>query len=163
MAHIIDNATLKVVANILVDVRPRVARFTRDDKHVWVTAEIGGTVAVIDKATRKVIKKFGFEIPGIRPELIQPMGVQFSKDGKLAFVALSTANRIAVVDTATYEVKNYILVGQRPWHLAIDEAGEKIYTVNGLTNDMTVIDVATQKPEKSITVGRLPWGVVMKP
>ena len=109
------------------------------------------------------MKKFGFEIPGIKPELIQPMGIRFSKDGKVAFVALSTANRVAVVDTATYAVKDFIIVGQRPWHMALDPAGHKLYVANGLTNDMTVVDVATLKPEKSIPVGRLPWGVMVKP
>jgi PQQ-dependent catabolism-associated beta-propeller protein len=163
MAHIIDNATLKVVANVLVDVRPRVAEFTNDGSTVWVSAEIGGTVSVIDSKTYKTVKKFGFEIPGVRPEVIQPMGIRFSKDGKLAFIALSTANRVAVVDTATYEVKDYILVGQRPWHLSFNPEGSKIYVVNGLTNDMTVIDAATLKPEKSVPVGRLPWGVMVKP
>ncbi len=105
MAHFIDNATFKVTANVLVDTRPRVAEFTRDGKLVWVTAEIGGTVAVIDPVSRKVVKKFGFQIPGVRPELIQPMGVRFTKDGKTAFVALSSANRVAVVDTETYHAQ----------------------------------------------------------
>ena len=67
------------MANILVDSRPRVAEFTPDGKHVWVSAEIGGTVAVIDCADYKVAKKFGFEIPGIKPELIQPMGIDFPR------------------------------------------------------------------------------------
>ena len=132
-----------MLANILVDTRPRVAKFTHDGKHVWVSAEIGGTVAVIDAATYKIIKKLHFEIPGVRPELIQPMGIVFSKDGKQAFVAIGRANRIAVIDTATYETTNYILTGQRPWHMALSPDGTKLYSANGLTNDMTVIDVAT--------------------
>jgi PQQ-dependent catabolism-associated beta-propeller protein len=163
MAHIIDATTNEVAANILVDTRPRVAKFTPDGSLVWVSAEIGGTIAVIDPKTFKIVKKFGFEIPGVRPELIQPMGILFSKDGKLAFVAIGRANRIAVLDAATFEVKKYILIGQRPWHMALSPDGSKLYTANGLTNDMTVIDVNTLKAEKSVPVGRLPWGVVIKP
>ena len=34
MAHVIDNATQKVVANVLVDTRPREAKFTPDGKEV---------------------------------------------------------------------------------------------------------------------------------
>jgi YVTN family beta-propeller protein len=113
--------------------------------------------------TRKIVKKFGFEIPGVRRELIQPMGIRFTKDGKTAFVALSTANRVAVVDVETYTPKHYILVGQRPWHMALSPDGAKLYVANGLTNDMTVVDVASLKPEKSVPVGRLPWGVLVKP
>jgi PQQ-dependent catabolism-associated beta-propeller protein len=163
MAHFIDTKTLKVVANVLVDTRPRVALYTADGKEVWVTAEVGGTVAVIDAVTRKVKHRISFQIPGVRPELIQPMGVQFTLDGKRAVVALGRANRLAVIDTSTFEVLKYVLVGQRPWHLALNADGSKIYTANGLSNDMTIVDTKTWTPEKSIPVGRLPWGIVIKP
>jgi PQQ-dependent catabolism-associated beta-propeller protein len=163
MAHFIDTKTLKVVANVLVDTRPRVSKFTADGREVWVTAEVGGTVAIIDAATRKTKKKIAFQIPGVRPELIQPMGVVFTKDGKRAAVALGRANRLAIIDTATYEILDYVLVGQRPWHIALSADGSKIYTANGLSNDTTVVDTASWKPEKSVPVGRLPWGIVIKP
>ncbi len=95
--------------------------------------------------------------------MIQPVGIVFSKDGKLAFVALSHANRIAVVDTATLAVVSYILVGERPWHMALDPDGSKLYVANGNTNDLTVIDVANLKAVRSVNVGHLPWGVVAMP
>lgn len=163
MAHFIDTKTLKVVANVLVDTRPRVSRFTSDGREVWVTAEVGGTVSVIDASTHKTKKKISFQIAGVRPELVQPMGVVFTKDGKTAVVALGRANRLAVIDAATYEVKDYVLVGQRPWHMALSGDGSKIYSANGLSNDTTIVDTATWKPEKSVPVGRLPWGIVTKP
>ncbi len=117
MAHFIDNNTLELLANVLVDTRPREATFSPDGKTVWVSAEVGGTVAVIDAGSHEVLEKIGSAVPGVPPELIQPLGVDFSKDGKLVFVALGPSNRVAVIETATYEVKDYILVGQRPWHL----------------------------------------------
>ena len=95
---------------------------------------------MIDAESHEVLEKIGFAIPGVPPELIQPLGVDFSKDGKLVFVALGPSNRVAVIDAATYEVKDYILVGQRPWHLELSPDGSKLYVANGLTNDMTVID-----------------------
>ena len=61
MAHFIDTATRQIVANVLVDARPRFAQFKRDGSEVWVSSEIGGTVSVIDAATFKVKKKIGFE------------------------------------------------------------------------------------------------------
>lgn len=163
MAHFIDTKTLKVVANVLVDTRPRVSEFTADGKDVWVSAEVGGTVSVIDAKTRKVRHKIAFTIPGVRPELIQPMGIRFTKDGKRAIVALGRANRLAIVDAATFAIEQYVLVGQRPWHIALSADGTKVYTANGLSNDMTVVDVETWKPIKSSPVGRLPWGIVVKP
>jgi YVTN family beta-propeller protein len=87
--------------------------------------------------------------------------MEFTKDGKYLFAALGPGNRVAVIDPKTYEVKDYILVGQRPWHLELSPDQSKLYVANGLTNDMTIIDVASLKAEKSVPVGRLlgawPW------
>jgi PQQ-dependent catabolism-associated beta-propeller protein len=163
MAHFINTKTLTIEDNVLVDQRPREAQYTHDGKQVWVSAEVGGTVSVIDAQKRAIIKKIEFDIPGVQPELIQPVGIVFSKDGKLAFVALSHANRIAVVDTATLTPTSYILVGERPWHMALDPDGSKLYAANGNTNDLTVIDVARLKAIRSVNVGHLPWGVVAMP
>ena len=58
---------------------------------------------------------------------------------------------------------DYIIVGQRPWHMALSPDGAKLYTVNGFTNDVTVVDVKSLKPEVSVHVGRLPWGIAVVP
>jgi YVTN family beta-propeller protein len=86
-----------------------------------------------------------------------------TNDGKHLVFALGPANRVGVIDTATKEVKDYILVGQRPWHGELSPDGKKYFVANGLTNDITIIDVDSLKPEKSVPVGRLPWGVAVMP
>ena len=60
----------------------------RTAAQVWVSAEIGGTVTVIDAETRKILAKISFEIPGVNADAIQPVGVRDHRNGKLAFVAL---------------------------------------------------------------------------
>lgn len=161
MAHFIDAETFEIVANVLVDSRPRFAEFTADGSQVWVTSEIGGTVSVIDPAAREIIKKIGFEITGVRPEAIQPVGVRITKDGRRAFVALGPANRVAVVDAKTFDVEKYLLVGQRVWQLALAPDENLLFTTNGVSNDVSVIDVARLKVVKSIAVGRFPWGLTI--
>ncbi len=151
----------KVVANVLVDTRPRVALYTADGKEVWVTAEVGGTAAVIDAATRKAKHRITFQIPGVRPELIQPMGVQFATRRHARGRRARPRQPLAVIDTSTYEVLKYVLVGQRPWHIALSADGSQLYSANGLSNDLTIVDTKTWNPEKSIPVGRLPWGIVL--
>ncbi|MEO0974017.1 MAG: PQQ-dependent catabolism-associated beta-propeller protein, partial [Pseudomonadota bacterium] len=163
MAHFIDNAELTLVANVLVDTRPRHAEYTRDGTQVWVSAEIGGTVSVIDIEQREIVHKIRFEIAGMRSELIQPVGMRMSKDGTHAFVALGPANHVAVVNVATYEVERYVLVGQRPWHMEINPDGSRLYVANGLTNDITVIDTKSLRATRSVPVGRLPWGIAYAP
>ena len=74
MAHFIDTDTHEITDNVLVDQRPRFAEWTSDDAEVWVSAEIGGTVSVIDNATRQIKHKITFEIPGVPKEAIQPVG-----------------------------------------------------------------------------------------
>ena len=70
---------LNITENVLVDARPRVAMFTPDDKEVWVSAEIGGTVKVINPGSKEVTHTIGFEIPGVNEESIQPVGVRHTK------------------------------------------------------------------------------------
>ena len=145
MAHLIDSKTLAPVGNILVDQRPRHAEFTTDGKKLWVSSEIGGTISVIDVATQAVEAKIAFEIPGVPRDAIQPVGIEMVNDGALAFVALGPANRVAVVDIATRKVLNYILVGQRVWHLATTPEQDLMFTTNGVSNDVSVIDVKAQR------------------
>ncbi|CAA2139393.1 Virginiamycin B lyase [Hyphomicrobium sp. ghe19] len=163
MAHFIDTENHKTFDNVLVDSRPRVAMFNTAQTQLWVSSEVGGTVAVINPADRKLITKINFEIPGVEKEAIQPVGIRITKDGKFAFIALGPANRVAVVDTSTFKVLKYILVGQRVWQMYFTPDDKLLLTTNGASNDVTVIDVASQKAIKSIKVGRYPWGVVVSP
>ena len=146
---------------MLVDARPRFAEFKRDGSELWVSSEIGGTVSVIDPAKHAVTGKINFNIPGLRSEAIQPVGISMTKDGKTAFIALGPANRVAVVDGASAHGHKYLLVGQRVWHMAFTPEEKYLLTTNGVSNDVSVIDVAAQKVIKTIQVGELPWGITI--
>jgi len=74
MVHFIDTASREVVDNLLVGSRPRFSEFKSDGSELWVTSEIGGSLAIIDPATRKLKQTVTFEIPGLRSESIQPVG-----------------------------------------------------------------------------------------
>ena len=147
--------------NVLVDSRPRFAEFSADGSKLWVTSEIGGAVNVLDAATRKILARITFQIPGVNAEAIQPVGVRVTRDGKRAFVALGPANRVAVINGETFAVEKYLLVGQRVWQLAFSPDEKLLFTTNGVSNDVSVIDVDRLKAIKSITVGRFPWGVAI--
>jgi PQQ-dependent catabolism-associated beta-propeller protein len=161
MAHFIDTDRRQIVANVLVDSRPRFAAFKSDGSELWVSSEIGGTVSVIDPVKHVVTTKITFEIPGLRQEAIQPVGISIAADDKTAFVALGPANRVAVVDVASHKVIKYLLVGQRVWHLAFTPDQKYLLVTNGISNDVSVIDVAALKVIKTIQVGELPWGITI--
>jgi PQQ-dependent catabolism-associated beta-propeller protein len=162
MAHVIDTAKREVVANVLVDSRPRRAVWTDDGAQFWVSAEIGGTISVVDAGKYEIVKRIAFAVPGMPAEAIQPVGVAITRDRKLAFAALGPANRVAVIDAQRYEVMRYLLVGQRVWNLAFNPDQTRLYTTNGVSNDISVIDLAALKVIKSIPVGQSPWGVVSR-
>lgn len=163
MAHFVDVASQKMVASVLVAPRPRNARFRRDGAEVWVSSELGGQVSVIDPKTHKITHLISFPVQGLRSDQVQPEDIAFGKDDKLAFVALGPANRVAVVDTATYKVTQYLLVGERVWHLGFTPDLKKLLTANGLSNDVSVIDATDLRVTRSIPVGQQPWGVVVNP
>jgi PQQ-dependent catabolism-associated beta-propeller protein len=162
MAHFINADTLEITDNVLVDQRPRFAEWTSDDAEIWVSSEIGGTVSVIDNATREVKHKISFAVPGVPAEALQPVGVRITDDRSLAFVALGPANRVAVIDAQSFEVEDYLLVGQRVWQLALSPDEKFLYATNGISNDISVIDVEELEVVKSVPVGREPWGVAVK-
>lgn len=97
MAHWIDTATKTIVANTLVDSRPRYAGFTRGGA-LWVSSEIGGTVTVFDVATQTETAKIRFAIQGVNDDLIQPVELAFTLDETTAYVALGPSNHVAVVN-----------------------------------------------------------------
>lgn len=163
MAHWIDTATQALFANTLVDSRPRHAEFAKEGTELWVSSEIGGTVTVFDVATQAEKAKIRFEIKGVHPDKIQPVGFEFAEGDKTAFVALGPANHVAAVNTETYEVEDYILVGRRVWHMAFNADKTQLFTTNGVSGDVTVIDVARREPVKSVKVGRFPWGAALRP
>ena len=99
--------------------RPCHAEWQPERKNIWVSSEVGGNVSFIDGETFEIANVINFDIPGVSPEQIQPVGMRFSADGKKAYVALGPANRVAEVNTDTFDVKDYVLEGQRPWHVEI--------------------------------------------
>ncbi len=163
MAHWIDTETQELFANTLVDSRPRHAEFVAGGTQLWVSSEIGGTITVFDVADQSEIGKIGFEVQGVHPDRVQPVGFEFTADEKTAFVALGPSNHIAVVNAETLEVEDYILVGRRVWHMDFNGDKSQLFTTNGVSGDVTVIDVASRTAVKSIKVGRFPWGAAYRP
>ncbi|MCH4564855.1 MULTISPECIES: PQQ-dependent catabolism-associated beta-propeller protein [Halomonas] len=164
MAHIIDTEAMEAVHHRLVGARPRHAEFTHDGREAWVSSEIAGMVTILDmEETFDVKHTIRFDVPGVPRETVQAVGVVLTSDGRYAFVALGPSNRVAVIDQQSYEVLDYLLVGQRVWHLALNDDESRLYTTNGVSGDVSVIEVDGLRAIKSIPVGRFPWGVIVEP
>ncbi|MEM9341771.1 MAG: YVTN family beta-propeller repeat protein [Pseudomonadota bacterium] len=163
MAHWIDTEKQSLFANTLVDSRPRHAEFVKEGEQLWVSSEIGGTITVFDVANQGEIAKIDFEVDGVHPDRVQPVGFEMTAGDTHAFVALGPSNHVAVVNAETFEVEDYILVGRRVWHMDFNADRSLLFTTNGVSGDVTVIDVAKREAIKSIKVGRFPWGAAYRP
>ena len=82
-------------------------------------------------------------------------------DGETVFVALGRANHVAVVDVASRKVLDYILVGKRPWGLALSRDEKTLYVANGLSDDLSIIDTKQGKVITSVAVGMVPYGILI--
>ncbi|MEC7670347.1 MAG: YVTN family beta-propeller repeat protein [Pseudomonadota bacterium] len=163
MAHWIDTESEQLFANTLVDSRPRHAEFVKEGSELWVSSEIGGTITVFDVATQAEKGKIRFEVQGVHPDRVQPVGFELTEDEKTAFVALGPSNHLAVINADTFEVEDYILVGRRVWHMEFNADKSLLFTTNGVSGDVTVVEVAKRKAIKTIKVGRFPWGAALRP
>ena len=73
LVHVIDVAAQEVIADILVDTRPRRFALTPDARELWVSAELSGVIDIIDVATLEVIGDSRSCPPGFRPEQVTPV------------------------------------------------------------------------------------------
>jgi YVTN family beta-propeller protein len=82
-------------------------------------------------------------------------------DGTRAYVALGRANHVAVVDVKARKVVEYVLVGKRPWGLALTHDEKRLYVANGLSDDISIIDTDSLRVLTSIPVGLVPYGILI--
>lgn len=160
MVHIIDAAAGVVVENIIVGTRPRRFILPGPDE-LWVTDELGGTVSVIDLATRNVTHTIGFRPAVGRGADVTPVGIAMTHDRRQAIVTLGRANRIALVDIASRSVEAYVLVGSRASGVAVSADDRVIYVANSLSGDLSIVDAASRTTYRSLPVGRVPHSVLI--
>src|SRR5207247_129582 len=83
---VLDAKTGAVLRTIHVGDNPRTVAFTPDGRHVWVSAEAGGNVTVIDVATDSVLRQFP-----IRDGKTKAVRIAFSPDARLAYLTEGAA------------------------------------------------------------------------
>jgi YVTN family beta-propeller protein len=153
MVHVVDLTAGVVTDNVVVGTRPRRFLLLPNGKELWVSNELSGQISIIDRATNQVSATLDFLPPGFRQVDVTPVGMTMSKDGVTAIITLGRANHIAFVDTASRKIKDYVLVGNRPWGVALSPDEKVLYVANGLSDDVSVVDMASHKPLRTIPRG----------
>lgn len=99
------------VLQLRKEARPMALVLDSKRGRLYVSTGRGGTVAVIDSATYKLLA----EVPvGTRP-----WGIALSQDGRWLYSANGPSNDVSVVDTSTLQVVRHIPVGHSPWGVLV--------------------------------------------
>jgi len=157
MVHVFDGKSYQSTGSLITNLRPRRLAIREDE--IWVSSEMGSRVEIFDTSTLQKTDEVIFSPKGFRSEQLTPVDILFDATGAMAFIALGSANHVVFVDANTREIDKYILVGRRPWGLAISPDNKQLYVLNGLSDDVTVIDVEKRRPVRTSRTGLVPHSV----
>lgn len=157
LVHVFDGTDYSAVDIIITNLRPR--RLSIRNTELWVSSEMGSRVEIFDTNNFEKIDEIIFAPRGFRSEQLTPVDILFNQTGDTAFVALGSANHVVIIDAAKREILKYILVGRRPWGLALTPDDKQLFVLNGLSDDVTLIDVQKMRPLRTSRTGLVPHSV----
>jgi YVTN family beta-propeller protein len=106
-----QGAPVERVLELRKEARPMAIVLDSGRGHLYVSTGRGGTVAVIDSRSHKLLA----EVPvGTRP-----WGIALSQDGRWLYSANGPSDDVSVVDTSTLRVVRHIPVGHSPWGVLV--------------------------------------------
>jgi YVTN family beta-propeller protein len=124
---------------------------SNDGRNLYVVAEEGNALLVVDTKKQKVTHKV--EV-GIRPH-----SITLSKEGKTAYVSNQWSDNVSVVDLTTFKVTDTLKTGGGPAGLALSVDERYLYVANSFSSDLSVIDLSTGEERKRLTAGNNPSGM----
>jgi YVTN family beta-propeller protein len=124
---------------------------SNDGRNLYVVAEEGNALLVVDTKKQKVTHKV--EV-GIRPH-----SITLSKEGKTAYVSNQWSDNVSVVDLTTFKVTDTLKTGGGPAGLALSVDERYLYVANSFSSDLSVIDLSTGAERKRLTAGNNPSGM----
>jgi YVTN family beta-propeller protein len=115
-------------------------------------------MAVIDLASRRVVKTFDFDKP------LRPHCAVFGPKNGLLYVTTELANSITVIDPKTLRIVSSIPTGQRESHmLAITQDGQRGYTANVGPGTVSAIDLVSKKTLAIIPISPQTQRIALSP
>lgn len=157
LVHVFDGNDYSAVDIIVTNLRPR--RLSIRKNELWVSSEMGSRVEIFNTHDFDKIDEIIFAPRGFRSEQLTPVDILFNQSGDTAYVALGSANHVVIIDAVKREILKYILVGRRPWGLALTPDDKQLFVLNGLSDDVTLIDVQKMRPLRTSRTGLVPHSV----
>ena len=131
---VVDREEWEVIDQLECGLQPIRLTFTPDGKYALVSCLLSGDLAVVDAASREVVRRiplgdFVIEesdwkkmseselralLPRVRDDGARPIGVLVGPDGKFAYVANRGQKNIAVIDVTSWEIVRRLPTGPGP-------------------------------------------------
>jgi YVTN family beta-propeller protein len=128
---------------------------SKDGDRLYVVAQDGNALLVVDPENRKVLNKIKVGE--------HPHSVILDDSGKLAYVSNQWADNVSVVDLAEFSVIDTLKTGGGPAGLVLSANGQFLYVVNSYTSNLSVIDLQIKEEQKRLTTGNNPTGAQLSP
>ena len=129
--------------------------FTADGARAVVTEFDEGALAILDRASGKVLRH-------VSTGGVQPTGVAVTPDGALAVVTNSLSGSVAFVDLNAFKTEILPLRGV-PWDVVLSPDGKRAYVSVSQLDQVAVIDVEARKVLGTIPTGRRPRALAITP
>lgn len=154
-ASIVDVASGKTLATVIVGTEPEGVTASPDGKRVYVTAETSNVISVIDAKRQKTAANI---LVDARPRV-----AIFTRDGKRAWASAELGGTVMRIDVAKNRVDGRIHLPRtdNPVGLALSPDETRLYVATGRGNGVTVIDTAAMKVIARVPAGERVWGIAI--
>jgi len=156
--YVIEAGTLRVLAQVPTQKRPRAIYLSRHAHRGYVSDEFGAALTEFSTEDYKVVKTIDLG----DPKVVRPMGLASPDGGRRLYVTTGRFGKLLEVDTESGRIVRAIdNIGERPWGIALSADGNTAYTANGPSGDVSIIDLKSGQLKARVRVGASPWGVVL--
>jgi YVTN family beta-propeller protein len=119
-----QGAPVERVIELRKEARPMGILLDPRSNRLYVSTGRGGSVAIIDSASHKLLAEVQV---GTRP-----WGIALSQDGRWLYTANGPSDDVTVVDTSAMKAVRHIRVGRSPWGVVVGPSGSQPTTAVSL-------------------------------
>ncbi|HEX2394337.1 MAG TPA: hypothetical protein VHI78_03270 [Bacteroidales bacterium] len=126
-----------------------------DGRKLFVVAEEGNAMLIVDTEKNKVIKKIKVGQ--------HPHSVILTRNSDKAFISNQWADNVYIVDLKTNTITDTLRTAGGPAGIALSQDEKFLYAVNSYTSNLSVIDVEKKLEVSRLEAGNNPTGIQATP
>ncbi len=138
--------------HVAVGAGPEGFDLSPDEKEVWAANSHGGSVSVIDVASKKVVETF-------KTAARSANRLKFTPDGRFVFISDLGGRDLEIVDAVTRKQAKLIRLAGGAAGILMEPGGLRAYVAVGSQDGLAVIDLKTLELTGVIHTGRGPDGL----